>query len=158
MKEKKGCYVSVTMPQMSDEFQKNAKTISLIMRKENAQLIKNGVKNVEFREYTQFYHNMLIAKDRKESLLQSVNKITFRNYNKSFEMTVSVKTYGIFIVQKDFLELIKKDSDKLPFSDFSCKEVEQIVELNKEFINNNADDPMMFYFIIDKVESVRGLD
>ena len=108
MKEKKGCYVSVTMPQMSDEFQKNAKTISLIMRKENAQLIKNGIKNVEFREYTQFYHNMLIAKDRKESLLQSVNKITFRNYNKSFEMTVSVKTYGIFIVREDFLELIKK--------------------------------------------------
>lgn len=157
-KKNGGCILPVDLPKMSAEFQSNVKTISLIMRKQNAQLIKDGVKNVEFRDFTPFYDRMLIAKDKTEHVMQPINRITFRNYNKSFEMTVSVKTYGVFFPKPKVLEVIKNNPIEFPFSDFSYNETEQIVELNKDLINNNSDDPILFYFIIDKIESYHGLD
>jgi len=120
--------------------------VSFIMKKENAIAILKGEKNVEIRNFSDFYCNMLLDKeivnknlknkDDYECPMKEVNFIHFHDYNNSFYLDCAVGGQGIGRLDKETVKMLNEDYN---FHDFD-EDVEKYDNFSEE------DIPPFFYF------------
>lgn len=141
---------------------KPVECLNLLLRKEFAQQILKGEKNVEFRAFSEHYVNRLIDSDVDNWMqehvddgeamffanhVRPVKKIHFHNYNNSWTLDVECK-------HNDYVFLVDRDVEIL-HREFDCHELDdQLADFNKRKEQNR---PIYFYFALGKVLDSFGL-
>lgn len=145
---------------------KPIETLNLIMKREEAMRIVRGDKNVELRNYSDFYCDRLLddevyrwaeqmikkGYDKEKvysaiDLQKEVEKIHFHNYNNSWYLDVSVSYNGSMTIDADDVEFLQNE--------YGCHEMDSSLEKVDEEIRkgeiSEAERPKAFFFVIDEV-------
>ena len=142
-------------------------SLSLVMKREYAEQIKNGTKVIEFRDFSEFYCKRLFDKevdayvnahkDNQEVMdalhrqivtpLRIVNNLHFHNYNNSWKMDVEcVENSVILLCEED----VKYLQDK-----YDCHELDE--ELKAFEGAAEEERPMLFWFACGKVTDSKNI-
>ncbi len=144
----------------------NIQSLSLVMKKENAEAIKRGEKTVEFRDYSKFYGDRIydkavseyIAKNKTNSELREalmdgivssikiVRSLHFHNYNNSWEMDVECIANGIIAICPEDIKMLQDE--------FNCHELDDMLDTCEEYGDN---PPLLFYFACGKIENTKNI-
>ena len=141
---------------------KPVECLNLLLRKEFALQILEGVKKVEFRAFTEHYCSRLIDSDvdnwmqdhidDEEAMyfanhVRPVKKIHFNNFNNSWSLDVEC-------VRNDYVAVTNKDVEFLN-KEYDCHELDDMLkDFNKRKEQNR---PFFFYFALGKVLDKQGL-
>lgn len=136
--------------------------LNLLLRKEFAMQILNGVKKVEFRAFSEHYIERLIDNDVDNWMLEHIDdeeamffanhvrpvkKIHFHNYNNSWTLDVECS-------YNDYAAPCKKDVEYLN-KKWDCHELDAMCnDFDKKKASNR---PMFFYFVLGDVLDKKGL-
>jgi hypothetical protein len=138
-------------------------SLSLVMKREYAEQIKNGTKVIEFRDFSDFYCKRLFDKevdayvnahkDNQEVMdalhrqivtpLRIVNNLHFHNYNNSWFLDVECTFNDTFSVTKNDIEFLQEEYD--------CHEFDEDLESLEAANVPEKERPYIFYFVIGKV-------
>jgi hypothetical protein len=141
-------------------------SLSLIMKKENAEAIKRGKKSVEFREFKKYYGDKIFDKavseyiaanqtnpDLRQALekgivssIKIVNNLHFHNYNNSWEMDVECISNGIISITPEDIHFLQER--------FNCHELDNMLSTYK---NYGDEPPLLFYFACGKVTKAKNI-
>lgn len=137
---------------------KDVECLSLIMRREYAEMILRGEKPLEFRQYSDFYVKRLIDPDVADYIsahidddevlmfcndIRQVKKIHFHNYNNSWFLDIECDFNDAFSITKHDIEFLQSKYGVHDFDD-DLKRMEAVnVPQNER--------PWLFYFVCGKV-------
>lgn len=131
-------------------------SLNLIMRKEFAQQIIDGMKKVEFRAYSDNYVSRLYDKDVLKFMqmhknepdvldmcepLRIVKNIHFHNYNNTWHLDVECTMNDVVGVTDEDVAFLQ--------SEYGCHELDDVLAQQNAIKSERR--PMYFYFVIGKV-------
>lgn len=136
------------MSKVTDPTGRQAEAFDLIMRKEFALQIIEGIKKIEFRAVSGFYVSRFLRKlpDGRLEYKDEIEYLHFHDYNKSWFLDVHIEpvrhkpihpasadffhSYGHFELDEDMKEFahLKEDDDSIPL--IFCIPVDAVVNTN----------------------------
>ena len=141
--------------------------LNLIMRKEYAQEILSGKKNIEVRSWSQHYYNRLYDKDvdlwnaqhendseemfwrivRYSDPIRPVMAIHFHNYNNTWYLDVECTFNSEIVCNPEQVKYVQEAFDCHEFDDV----LEEYIKINEGKAKEEQQWPMYFYFVLGDV-------
>lgn len=130
---------------------KEYEAYDLVMRRENAQAIIDGKKQVEIRSFNSHYMGLFYDKEKRKSFdasdmsaeepFKDIKFVRFHNYNYSWYLDVQIDEIGSVILDKEGIGGLQED--------FNFHELDDELERYKD---TPADEiPLVFYLHIKKI-------